>query len=168
MNKLTGWLEKELFGWRLCLFMLGSLAVIFVHSAFISNISPFFNLTQPSPDDFWTDLPILRTFIVYTFYAAIFEEMLFRMPLAIAAEFCRPKTIVILVIVLSIIFGYLHGSFHHIYFQGAHGLVYSVIFLKAGGFQRRPFKALLAATIIHASYNLALPFGILEFLRQSV
>ena len=69
---------------------------------------------------------------------------------------------------LSIAFGLVHGSFKNIFVQGIGGLVYSIIFLKCGGFQRRFFKAIASSTLAHAAFNMFCAFmlalnGIREF-----
>ena len=85
--------------------------------------------TWKNPEDWdWMILPML-------FFSAFFEEIIFRViPLTIAhyiKEYTNYKTIWIPIAILSsLIFGYLHGSFGNILFQGVSGFFLSFIWVK--------------------------------------
>lgn len=94
-------------------------------------------------------LPIILLF------AALAEELIFRfLPLAIAVE-CgwSDYKIVIVSILSSIVFGYLHGGITHVFIQGVSGLIFSLLFLKAGGLREKYFEALVTTTVVHFCFN---------------
>lgn len=67
---------------------------------------------------------------------------------------------------MSAYFGYTHGDWRNIFIQGFGGLVFSFIFLKYGGLERRIAAPFVAATLCHAGYNLVLftPYVAAHFL----
>lgn len=145
------WTEKEVRGYYVFLFM--GIAVIsdFVYSAgfcIIANhlgveLSP---VTEQSPAltcDFWNMLIIM----------AFIEELLFRLPLAIPVKRnWSAGSILVVAAILSVLFGLAHGA-DHIFIQGVSGFIYSIVFLKCGGFQRKFFKAFLIVTATHFLFN---------------
>lgn len=89
-----------------------------------------------------------------TLFAPFFEELLFRLPLAFFAWLRLPLELVLcLAVLMSIWFGLLHGLAFNILFQGFAGLLYSILFLKCGGLQGKPSKALFVTFIAHAINN---------------
>lgn len=91
---------------------------------------------------------------VGVFGAALFEEIIFRLPLAIFVERNWSTDKVLTVAVpLSAVFGYLHGGIMHVFLQGVSGFMFSLVFLKCGGWQRNYAKAVLASTATHFLFN---------------
>ena len=74
------------------------------------------------------------------------EELLFRFaPIRITGLITKNKYILWSVIILvSLLFGAVHGSWHHIFLQGISGIIFSVAFLRDG---------LMSSTVAHASTN---------------
>lgn len=97
-------------------------------------------------------------FFIFLATAAISEEIVFRFfPLHIVVEIIKnPRVVLIVAIIVSIIFGYLHGNWQKIFLQGITGFVLSCVYLKCGGFQKRWLKALAASSLTHILFNLTL------------
>ncbi len=78
--------------------------------------------------------PILLLFYYMVIWAPVVEELIFRLiPIYLTLAFTSNKHILWSVIFLvSCIFGYLHGSWHHIFIQGFGGIMFSKAFLKGG------------------------------------
>ncbi len=89
--------------------------------------------------------------------SAFFEELLFRLPLAIFVRMgWSLEKVFVVAVVLSLLFGFLHGGISHIFLQGVSGFIFSVVFLKCGGWQRNYAKALIASTVTHFMFNAVL------------
>lgn len=58
-----------------------------------------------------------------------------------------------LVLVTSIVFGYIHGGFGNIFIQGFIGAVIALVFLLWGTYGRTPLRGMLAIVLLHGSYN---------------
>lgn len=101
---------------------------------------------------------IIAILIVSAKYVLL-EELTFRFPLAILAWLQYSLgSVLVFALVLSIFFGLAHGSPEHILLQGVSGFFLSLLFLKCGGLQGRPFKALACAFSAHWLYNASLFF----------
>lgn len=86
--------------------------------------------------------------------AAFFEEVVFRLPLAIFLRKSVELQITLCITVLfSVVFGLSHGGWWNVPAQGLHGFIMSLIFLKCGGIQRKYGKAILASWSVHLFYN---------------
>ena len=99
-----------------------------------------------------------NAWIFYIFLrVALTEEFLFRViPLGIAVSHRASfRTIMITVVLSSIVFGFLHGSWQHIFIQGWGGLIFSALFLKCGGLHRNYFRGWLTCAAAHYAYNTA-------------
>lgn len=89
---------------------------------------------------------------------ALFEEILFRFPLSVsvaATSILKLPSVLVIVfaLVLSAIFGWAHGSIYHVFIQGGTGFGWSMLYLKCGGFQGKPFKGLAVTTTTHFLFN---------------
>lgn len=95
-----------------------------------------------------TLLPVLAV-------GALIEELICRAPLTLAAHISNRAGIrwfpLVSAILLSILFGVLHGSVANIAIQGVAGIVYSVIYLKSN--PRGFWKAIFFSTYAHIAYN---------------
>ena len=98
-------------------------------------------------------------------YYAFREEVVFRLiPLTLVASVLRhavsndniPTRLTILVIV-SLIFGYIHGGYDHLLVQGVSGLTFGIVYMKCGGSNYKSnvhiFRGLLCSTLVHYSVN---------------
>ncbi len=88
---------------------------------------------------------------------ATLEEILFRF-IPLGSVIClgaSPGLVLLTAVVSSIIFGLSHGrKAYYLFSQGAGGLIYSLLFLKCGGFQKEFLTALLVVIIAHALFNI--------------
>jgi membrane protease YdiL (CAAX protease family) len=98
-------------------------------------------------------------------YYAFREEVVFRLiPLTLVAAVLRhiisndniPTRLTILVII-SLIFGYIHGGYDHLLVQGVSGLMFGIVYMKCGGSNYKSnihvFRGLLCSTFVHYSVN---------------
>lgn len=168
MQRFIAWLEREVQGPKLALSLfvgiffslfwagLGVLAAVAI--AFLNNIDlnsikercfPF-----PSP--------------LFLAVSVLIEEAVFRLPLAAFVRVRSLKTTDILFIAagLSAIFGYLHGGFFHIFSQGVIGFIFSIVFLKGGGLQKKIFLPFFLVLVIHYVYD-AIIFAIASLNGES-
>ncbi len=97
---------------------------------------------------------------------AVVEELLFRLiPLRLVMRLWRtPLAVTVTAVVAAIVYAYGHGlvagagplgSLAYIWPRGADALVLSAVFLKCGGWQRRPFKGLCFSALTHWLYDVA-------------
>lgn len=117
------------------------------------NVLGYFNLIdkalpiilEENLRDWHTIILILITAIVL---APIIEESLFRLlPIGIVFLIWGKENKFILwpvIIISSVIFGWVHGSWQNILIQGSVGIVFSMAFLKGG---------YISAVVAHAVYN---------------
>lgn len=100
------------------------------------------------------DLPLL-----VILFMAFIEEVKFRLPLSVFVWLKLPTWGIMLVaILLSVLFGLLHGNGYNIPLQGFGGLLYSILYLKCGGMQKKPGKAIIVTTLAHALHNTLMYF----------
>lgn len=107
----------------------------------------------PKPKE--THETFLNYFLFAVIIAPLWEEFAFRFgPIWIVRNLTNNRKILWLVIIaVSIVFGYLHGSWHHIFIQGVVGLIFSKAFLR-GGYA----CSVTAHATYNASYLLLVPF----------
>ncbi|MBI5152844.1 MAG: CPBP family intramembrane metalloprotease [Parcubacteria group bacterium] len=154
MEKLLTWLKEEARGKHLYLLMLGAIFfnIIWV---FMGTwiISDFLLLYIPPARE--SNIPIFTWYFPFIlFWGALWEEIIFRFPLDIIADICdKDGRILYAIIISSLMFGYLHGGILYILFQGVFGFILCLLFLKSGGFQNNPYKALLVTTSTHFGNN---------------
>ncbi len=84
------------------------------------------------------------------------EETFFRyMPLMLAAASgFKIEALLFISVISSALFGYIHGGFPYIAFQGVTGFLLCLLFLKCGGLHGHHFKALTASTLAHFSIDM--------------
>ena len=83
-------------------------------------------------------------------------------PLLILLLVLRDRLKVILTIVLmsSVLFAFVHGpEWWHLVFQGMGGLIFSICYLKCGGYNGFALKPLLASSVTHCLSNMILIMG---------
>lgn len=147
------WLEREPHGKFVCICMAYFLMAELLWVDFAINMLRTFEFTVVSARA--TGIPIFTPsfpFVLYT--AAFLEEFLFRLPLTFLMEMKLSLDKVIgAAIVSSIVFGLCHGGFGNIFIQGVCGFLYSILFLKCGGYNGKYLKALVVTSSTHFLYN---------------
>jgi len=114
LDRLLGWLKKEWTGWKL---FLGPILCLLISLAYlklimVSGISFFQTPIKPDPPSLNTAF-ILAT-ITYYFFSALWEELVFRVPINIfASHLNKPKNLLIFIIVLKPTFGRLARLAHN-------------------------------------------------------
>jgi len=100
-------------------------------------------------------------FFVFIVVAAIIEEFLFRfLPLAIMLVLNTPiKTVLIVSMVVSVLFGINHASVIQVFIQGVSGFVLSLLFLKVSGTNKPNYrKAYFAVFLNHFIFKMLVFF----------
>jgi membrane protease YdiL (CAAX protease family) len=148
-----GWLNKEIHGRQLCICVAGCLVLEIAYAFGVFVVAYLLKIEIPPVGGETTQI-FTFSFPIILFGAAFIEEVIFRLPLAIIIEM-RGSIVGVLAIalLLSAIFGFLHGGIHHIFIQGVVGFISCILFLKCGGLQRNYFKALAATTVTHFLFN---------------
>lgn len=155
MKWLIDWLAKEAKNGQTIILVLAVLAINILY-----NIMAFYLLSEvlhiPVPirqDGF--EAILFSPLLIFIF--ALNEELIFRAPLGIAAFYLdrlgRLPLVLVLALISSIIFGWLHGGWIFVCFQGVGGYLYSLLFLKCGGLKGYIFKPLVASTFAHYLHN---------------
>ena len=153
-------LAKEPRGLQLWLWVIGFLALDLVYIFAVVVMFDHYGITLPEPSR--ARIPINYFLPIFLIGAAFFEECMFRLPLAVMVEHdWTVSQIALGVLGLSTVFGLLHGGILNILVQGVSGLLYSVLFLKCGGYQGRIGKPILCSTAVHFLFNASISAAIL-------
>lgn len=89
--------------------------------------------------------------------STLIEELIFRLPLALAVrKWGRSKKVLLVALILSILFGYSHGTAYNILIQGVVGFSFCLLFLKCGGYEKKYKNGLLTSWATHTIYDLLL------------
>jgi membrane protease YdiL (CAAX protease family) len=99
---------------------------------------------------------------VLVLFSALFEEIIFRFfpvfLLVICFSFRTKKHLfvaqLVVLMIASVVFGYAHGGFRHIFTQGVLGMLMSLVFILSGGKDKKFSRALFFSTLFHFAYNL--------------
>lgn len=147
------WLKKEVHGRQLWVLMACCLVLKFVYA--FSVITVVYLLEIGSPSARVEKIPIFTISFPITLVSTIFiEEIIFRLPLAIfIKKGWSIARVLVVALILSAVFGILHGSIYHIFTQGVGGFIYSVMFLKSGGLQGHYLKAVMVTTTTHLLFD---------------
>lgn len=96
-----------------------------------------FPLQNPAPGADFFDMVI---------FAPLIEEFAFRLlPIAVIMVLTNNKTALwVVIIISSVIFGYIHGAWYNIFIQGVSGVVLSLAYLKGG---------YVSSVTAHATHN---------------
>ena len=153
------WLEKEALGREIGLCVVGCLVLMFAYAFSVLGAAHLLKIDIPPVSG--ENIPIfVFSFPIKLIVVVFIEELIFRLPLAIVVEKkWSIAKVLASALVLSAIFGVLHGSIHHIFIQGAEGFICSVLFLKCGGLQGNYLKAVAVTTTTHFLFN-AMVIGI--------
>lgn len=148
--KLMIWINREVKSFWLWIFLLAVILLRLGYAFFLLRIVEY------QPDSSGTvniKSETLITIIEYAFR----EELRYRLPLLLCIVQSYSWWLVGgAVLISSCIFGSIHGDITNIPLQGVAGLLYSIVFLKCGGLQGRPYKALFSSTFCHSGYNFSL------------
>jgi len=155
LNRLAEWLKREPTGfWNILNVIIFYTLVAWVYSVAATFLAAIIGLYINDFDSpYYASAVWMLKFIIPL---AIFEEFLFRFfPLAAANEIFRRNiyAVSIVAIVASARFGYLHGGWICVPIQGVGGLIFCLIFLKCGGYNRRYLKGLVSSSTAHILYN---------------
>lgn len=155
MAKLWRWLEKELHGFDLLVFIFKCSVLNILWCCLVMLVLHIINVEFPATRELPplpAELVFLAPFVLLV--VALAEEIFFRLPLAWAIKvFGESKWTLVSAVALSTAFGLAHGHVLNIFVQGVSGLILCAIFLKCGGLQKKYFKALATATLAHAFCN---------------
>ncbi|OGF24969.1 hypothetical protein A2331_00315 [Candidatus Falkowbacteria bacterium RIFOXYB2_FULL_34_18] len=161
LDKFIYWLQEEIKGRRVPIFILKILIIDMIYCLFCLIIL-FFTDNIFSKSGQHGNISILSySFPFVVFMLAFLEEIIFRLPLSFFVKFSTPKTVLCFAIILSAIFGYLHGGILNIVAtQGVGGFLICIVYLKCGGFQGKTLKPLICSTCMHALYNLTFAYSL--------
>lgn len=152
---LVDWLRVEPTGTAFWKFLGLSVIVIFGFATWVEIILNIASLT-PKDSKVLEDLLLNHTILIFSLLPlmAAIEELIFRLPLRIFLKRnATPVTLCVVTLVLSFFFGYGHGGWIGVPIQGVVGIIFCVVFLKCGGFQKKYWKAFLSSTAVHFAYN---------------
>ena len=162
MEKLFSWLRVEPSGVKLWKFFAGMVALLFCCSLISEMVFDVLGVHWPidkNIDYLLMEHPIFFLGLLLPLLAAI-EELFFRFPLVLfLCSDAPPRILLLLVLLLSIVFGRVHGSWGNVLIQGVMGVVLCMVFLKCGGMQKKYGKAFLSSTFVHFTYNFVV-FGL--------
>ena len=101
---------------------------------------------------------LMEIFLFLVIIALVIEEFIYRwLPIRGICLITKNRLALwTIIITSSVVFGILHGSWHHIFMQGMIGIIFSLAFLKGG---------YLSSATAHATYNFLI-FAILFFSKQ--
>ena len=123
--------------------------------SFIMWVVSFFSDAAPEHNSIFKLLKNDSTPLLSIVLLALIEEVKYRLPLSIFVKLKFPIwAIIIVAIILSVIFGLGHGNALNILTHGWAGLLYCVLYLKCGGMQGKPGKAIFVTTLAHSLNNI--------------
>lgn len=174
MDWVLGWLQTQVPISHIWIFALYSILSIFVLNFVTILILPKRFTEPPSFDPYDPSfgsyprfnappigLPILTwKFPGQIFSLAVIEEVTFRFVLLGGAIQIWGATwpVLLVMVISSIVFGLMHGGPVNILLQGVSGVVFSIVFLKCGGFDHAFLMALMVAAITHCIFNTIVAF----------
>lgn len=151
------WLQKEAQGKSALVWTFAIVKINLIYSFAALWVLPHMGIIVPEvpgAEKFATDDVAL--ILAMTPYVLL-EELMFRFPLVILVWLQYSlRSVLMFALIFSILFGLAHGSSEHILIQGVDGFLLSLLFLKCGGLQGRPFKALACSFTAHWLYNASL------------
>jgi membrane protease YdiL (CAAX protease family) len=173
MRRVYGWFSREIATFRgVAVFVFVALLVHLVYTFGVLWFADAADITFSGSGMPKTFPPYPSVDLIAGILSAAFaEEMLFRLiPFGILGLLVgRHRWLLLLAALgLSALFGFVHGGATHIMLQGGGGLIYSVVYLKCGGWNwglprafrsdaaalpGSPFRGFLAACTIHALFN---------------
>ncbi len=158
MDRFTSWLGKEAQGKQIFGYIIGTITLAFFFTAFF--LSLFYSTHTDLSSMSKSTADIVPGFLFLMIIPLITEEIMFRfLPLMWAKEMrFSIKGILIVALISSVFFGYIHGNAYNIVFQGTTGFLFSLLFLKCGGMQSKYFKATCCTFTAHYMFNAIIYF----------
>ena len=158
MRKIEDWLLKEAEGWEVVGWVFAGAVAIVSYSMAISTFVSRIIASQLNSGHLQYVLSQPPYVIILMILAAAFiEEVIFRgLPTFFARRIFGERVAVILIIAVmsSVVFGWIHGGPIKVLMQGVCGFIFYLIFLKCGGMRGKYAKALIASTMTHALVNI--------------
>jgi len=146
------WLKEEALGIQAVFLIFAAVAVNLLYVIVGLNVTASLGIDIP-PASGAEDLVDFSSLFLRS-GDMLLEEVAFRLPLAILVWAAWPLIgIIAFAGFASVVFGAIHGSLWHVLFQGVGGFMFSLLFLKCGGLQKRWVKALACAFTAHFLYN---------------
>lgn len=174
MKKIIDWLENGAGPWSLiyAIPILTFFKIVYATCFFYGLVKYLPDNESCSSNTFdmsqIADLGIVAYIFIFT--AALSEELVFRLipifTIQLLLSFLNINInfkiliLFISIIIVSIVFGYLHGNYINVFIQGVGGLIYSLVYLKYGGYYLSnqyssfdPYDAFIISTVFHFFYN---------------
>lgn len=164
MTRLLKWLSDEAHGWQMVLLMIGGVALSLLYCFTAVYLMKRMGVA-PVNSSGGSEIEIMTWYFIPTIIIfAAYEELWFRYPLSLAvAGWGACKKIIVVAVISSVIFGFLHGksinlifihgSIQNIFLQGVGGIIFCLLYLKCGGLAGKWLKPLIVSTLTHAAYN---------------
>jgi len=150
------WLDVEPTWKQVLIWIPLSALGLFVYNTWMIWFVLSFDLMALPPVQSVVQMPIVSwSFLPTLFMLAFIEEFIFRFLPAVFFLDRRSSyfDIVFYIVVTSWAFGMVHGGKMHLIFQGAGGLLFSIVYLKYGGIREKHFYGLFASTATHTFFN---------------
>lgn len=154
MQRFSAWLEDEPSGWRLAKLMVYFWLLDLALNYLIAGLLMAAGVTVPKAREGRVPIPIYSAELPTTLVqAALKEEALYRLPLVVVRWAPLPLSGVLGgAAVLSLLFTLAHGG-GSVLLQGLGGLLYCLLFLKGGGWNRKLWKPYLVVVGQHLAFN---------------
>lgn len=160
MERLWNWLKNEPKGFfAICGFVFFIIVFVLAWNAAMDFIVQFFGVRMAPTDGKLVKLlnAGLVKFLFILFFAAAAEEIIFRVPLILILDVSDSRPLLLFsALASSAIFGFSHGGFLNVLFQGAGGVFFCVAFLKGGAINDNLGKGFFIATFTHFLLNVIL------------
>ncbi|MDO8571351.1 MAG: CPBP family glutamic-type intramembrane protease [bacterium] len=170
MERFWEWLTtKEPQGWDSVKLVVVGAIVAATYSVCAYILFRTLGMTFEERSDLQLPTPLALLFL-FLFCAAYIEETLFRLPLIFFiwwfVKIRHIRWILLPALLLSMVFGAVHGGMKYILIQGVAGIIFSCVFLKAGALKGKIIEPLLASSLTHFLTNSIIVA--LAFLGQKV
>jgi len=147
------WLEKEAIGRSVFYYTAGSILFLLIWTPCILALLAVSGVDPSSVPDHTEK--VARGSFGIAIITVLMEETAFRIvPLWLAVK-NRFSTIglIVLSVMNSAVFGYIHGSVYNLLLSGVGGFVFCLLFLKCGGIRSHFFPACTAPIVSHLFYD---------------
>lgn len=156
------WLYQEPSLLRVALSVLMIMTVDFLYGKLLAMRVPFFKDTRFGMKVVGIQNLFAGEWLTILF-SALFEEFVFRFPLILAVGSGLSLFFVLMfAVLLSIVFGILHGDPDCLWYQGVIGFLYCLLFLWCGGLSHHYGTALMTTTLAHFLHNAVLEVLVFE------
>ena len=156
---LKSWLLDEPVYWKLPIYILFASFTLLAIGITIGSALYFLEIDTPPRPDIETLVRMEWDAVISIVLVWVLaEEFFFRfLPIMIGRSLLNSMPITILLcLISSIIFGYLHGNHWNILVQGVIGMGFCLIYLKCGGINKKIVKPYLTTSAVHFLYNIFL------------